>query len=252
MSHANQKSWEKEAAVGMQGWDFQHLAGRWSNSSLPWNYTATVLQYLKTTDRLLDMSTGGGELLQSFHHPNQLTTVTESWPPNIQLLQKTLASTGVHVLPTAHEADLPKTKQPFNVITNSHGTFEAQSLFQALAPGGYFITEQVGATNNFSLSRYLSPAYTPAYPDNTLLVAQTVLQNAGFKVLTAQQAYPELKFFDVGAIVYYATVIPWEFPDFSVTHCLEQLETLQDLIQSQGYIATNEDRFLIVAKKLDH
>lgn len=54
----------------------------------------------------------------------------------------------------------------------------------------------------------------------------------------------------VGAIVYYATVIPWEFPNFSVSECLPRLQQLGQLIETQGSISTFEDRFMIVARKV--
>lgn len=41
--------------------------------------------------QLLDMETGGGELLKTFHHPSNKTQVTEAWQPNINLLKHTIA-----------------------------------------------------------------------------------------------------------------------------------------------------------------
>lgn len=60
---------------------FSHLDGRWQNELLPWNYRKLVLSYLKSDMQLLDMGTGGGELLKTFHHPSNRTQVTEAWQP---------------------------------------------------------------------------------------------------------------------------------------------------------------------------
>lgn len=65
-----------------------------------------------------------------------------------------------------------------------------------------------------------------------------------------EMAFTRMSFFDVGAIVYYATVIPWEFPKFKVHDCLPQLKQLDKLIATQGSISTFEDRFMIVARKI--
>ncbi len=245
-----EKIWEREASLQMHGWDFKHLDGRWSNEHLPWDFHDLVKKYLTSKGRLLDMCTGGGELLLSYRHPASLTEVTESWEPNIEFLQKRLVPRGIKVHAVAGEEGLPVSNDSFSLITNSHGAFDPKTVHSKLKQGGYFITEQVGATNNFSLSRYLDPTYAPSFPDNTLLQAVTGLRDAGFKILFEQQAFPEMKFFDVGAVVYYAAVIPWEFHNFSVQSSFEKLVKLQKMIEQEKFITTNEDRFVIVAKKV--
>ena len=37
------------------------------------------------------------------------------------------------------------------------------------------------------------------------------------------EAYRPIEFFDVGAFVWFAQIIVWEFPDFSVDKCFEHL-----------------------------
>jgi len=59
------KQWEAEENFAFQGWDFSHLNGRWHSPEPPWDYKAIVKSYLKDTDILLDMGTGGGEVLLS-------------------------------------------------------------------------------------------------------------------------------------------------------------------------------------------
>ena len=63
------------------------------------------------------------------------------------------------------------------------------------------------------------------------------------------QSYTEYRFKDVGALVWYAKVIPWEFPDFSVDGCMPQLDVLDDLCEKQGYIPHTQHRFIIIARK---
>ncbi|HAJ53378.1 MAG TPA: SAM-dependent methyltransferase, partial [Lactobacillus sp.] len=57
-------------------------------------------------------------------------------------------------------------------------------------------------------------------------------------------SFVKMRFTDVGAIVYYATVIPWEFPNFDVNRAMPKLHQLQDIIASVGDITTFEDRFI--------
>jgi hypothetical protein len=243
--------WQKEEKAGISGWDFSRLAGRWYNDPLPWHYKKIVRDHLRRNDHLLDMGTGGGELLRSFHHDPALTSVTEAWEPNVKLLEGTLAQRGVAVyaVPKDEPAQLPVPDASQDIILNSHAAFDAELVFSKLKPGGLFITEQVGATNNFALSRFLVPDYTPAFPDNTMLHTVADFDHAGMEIIQADTAHPTMTFFDVGAVVYYASIIPWEFPGFSVAQAKDQLFVLQGLIETHRRIVTKEDRFLVMARK---
>ena len=77
--------WENEEQFAMQGWDFSHIDGRWDCPNPPWNYQSLVKTYLKDTDLLLDMGTGGGEVLLTVGHPYENTYVTEAYVPNLEL-----------------------------------------------------------------------------------------------------------------------------------------------------------------------
>ncbi|VDG24393.1 SAM-dependent methyltransferase [Lactiplantibacillus mudanjiangensis] len=242
-------AWRAENQLGMQGWTFSHLDGRWESAPLPWDYRKFVEAHLTSSAMWLDMDTGGGELMSHFHHPADKTVVTEGWGPNIKLLQSKLATSKIKLIADPDENLAAVPDETFDVITNSHGATPIAAIVKKLRPGGWFITQQVGATNNFSLSRFLDADYTPAYPDNTLIHVCSQLQDAGMRLDYQAGAFAKLSFLDVGAIVYYATVIPWEFPDFDLDMAIPRLQQLDRLISSQGAVTTFEDRFMIVAQK---
>ncbi|MDN5945732.1 MAG: class I SAM-dependent methyltransferase [Lactiplantibacillus plantarum] len=247
---ALERSWFEEAQQSMHGWDFSHLAGRWQTADLPWDYAALVREHLSADDRWLDIDTGGGELMGRFNHQPALTAVTEGWQPNIELLKQTVVKKGITLYPDAAEQLTAVPNSTFDIVTNSHGAMPVKRIAEVLKPGGRFVTQQVGATNNYALSRFFDEHYEPAYPDNQLLTVMAQMQAAGFEILRAEQAYAALSFTDVGAIVYYATVIPWEFPNFDVARMLPKLHQLQSLLAINGRVTTFEDRFMIIARKL--
>ena len=74
--------WKGEESRGMSGWDFSHIDSRYTADPLPWDYREKVREFLRPGVRLLDMGTGGGELLLTLGHPYELTSVTEGWAPN--------------------------------------------------------------------------------------------------------------------------------------------------------------------------
>ena len=53
----------------------------------------------------------------------------------------------------------------------------------------------------------------------------------------------------MGALVYFAKVIEWEFPGFSVDKCAEQLWELQEQLERDGFIESREHRYLLAAQK---
>lgn len=73
--------------------------------------------------------------------------------------------------------------------------------------------------------------------------------DAGFHILAAEEAYRPIKFYDIGAFVWFAHIIEWEFPGFSVDKCFEQLLKMQKIIENQGKIEGTIHRYLIAARK---
>jgi hypothetical protein len=121
-------------------------------------------------------------------------------------------------------------------------------VYRILKPGGIFVTQQVGGKNNRELSKFLLENDLMD-PNFNLQSTQNDLLNAGFNISDGRECFPLLKFYDVGALVYFAKIIEWEFPDFSVDKCFERLCYLQEKIEEIGYIQSVEHRFLVVGSK---
>ena len=73
--------------------------------------------------------------------------------------------------------------------------------------------------------------------------------NAGFEILQADEVFTPICFYDVGAFVWFARIIEWEFPGFSVDGCFDRLLELQKTIERDGKITGTTHRYLIVARK---
>ncbi len=244
------EQWLYEENHVFKGWDFSHINGRWKSEILPWDYHKIVLYYLKSTDKLLDMGTGGGEFLLSLKHPYALTSVTEAYPPNVELCKKKLEPLGITVRQTYDDDKLPFQHEGLDIIINRHESFDASEVNRILKSGGYFITQQVGGKNNNDLSYRLIKNFTPLFPAHTLDNNIAILKNAGFKIIESNETFTPIRFFDVGALVYFAKIIEWEFPGFSVETSFDRLCECQMEIQEKGFIQGTEHRFIIVAKKL--
>lgn len=254
MKYAKLKEeWKAEEWYFFEGWNFSHIDGRWESEDMSWDYKAILLSHLKSTDKLLDMGTGGGEFLLSLGHSAILTTVTESYLPNVELCKKTLEPMGITVVAVTDEAPtggLPFDDSSFDIIINRHESYNILEVSRILKSGGYFITQQVGGENNYDLSSILIDDFKPKYLNHNLENNIALLKKAGFEIIESSEEFPAIRFYDIGALVYFAKIIEWEFPNFSVDNCFDRLCKCQDIVDKNGFIEGREHRFLIVAKKL--
>ncbi len=243
--------WKKEEEVAhIHGWDFSHIYGRYDvDNDLPWDYEKKVRQYLSIESNVLDYDTGGGEFLLSLNHPYDKTSATEGYKPNVLLCKERLLPLGIHFKECNDPSKIPYDDETFDIIINRHGDYEATELYRLLKKGGIFITEQVGGDNERDLVEMVLPGTKQPFPDLNLANQQKVFEEAGFQIMNAEEAYRPIRFYDVGAFVWFAHVIEWEFPGFSVDKCFEQLLEMQKIIEEKGVVEGTTHRFLIVARK---
>jgi len=244
------KIWKEEEAHAFKGWDFSHIHGRYEGEGIPWDYRSVVLSFLKDDDRLLDMGTGGGEFMLTLGHPYASTYVTEAYLPNVELCIKKLEPMGIIVKQVYEDDMLPFEYGFFDTVINRHESYDESEVNRVLKKGGYFITQQVGGKNNYDLSPRLIDDYRLQFPDYTLKNAAAMLEKHGFTILGSEESFIPVRFYDVGALVYFAKIIQWEFPGFSVDACFDKLCALQDEIETKGVIQGTEHRILIVTQKL--
>lgn len=245
------KHWKAEESIAhIHGWDFSHIDGRYAEEEdLPWDYRETILRYLNWSMRILDIDTGGGEFLLSLKHPYENTAATEGYPPNVELCKQVLLSLGIDFRPGDGTKELPFGNGSFDMVINRHGDFNAADIHRILKSGGLFITQQVGAENDRELVELLCGETELPFPEQYLDITSRKFRDAGFEILDAQECFRPIKFYDVGALVWFARIIEWEFPDFSVETCLDRLLKAQQILERNGCIEGKIHRFLLVAQK---
>ena len=244
--------WKQEEEVAyIHGWDFSHIHGRYEEENdLPWDYEKIVRQYLKGDLNIMDYDTGGGEFLLSLNHPYSRTAATEGYPPNVKLCSEKLLPLGINFKECNDPSQILFEDESFDLVINRHGDFDVRELLRLLRRNGLFITEQVGGDNDRDLVEMVLPeAYKP-FPHLNLTEQRKHFEAAGFEIVRAEEAYRPIEFYDVGAFVWFAHIIEWEFPCFSVDKCLKQLLKMQEMIDKNGRIEGTIHRYLIVAKKV--
>lgn len=230
-------------AVPLHGWDFGWLDGRAVTAEPSWRYPELAAELLRDADSVLDIDTGGGELLAELAPPAGRTWAAESWPPNVPVATERLKPLGVEVVGTE---GLPFADEKFTVILNRHGRFDAAGIARVLAPGGTVLTQQVGSDDCVDLNRALGAPVTDKRWN--LGVATEALTDNGLRVIDTAEEWPLLRFHDIGAVVYQLRMVPWQVPDFTVERYDSALRRLHARIEAEGPLAVRTHRFLLTAK----
>ncbi len=246
------KKWEaEEDTAHIHGWDFSHIQSRYEEENdLPWDYRKIIEEYLLPDMKLLDIDTGGGEFLLSLGHPYHNTFATEGYPLNAELCRKTLLPLGIDFKACDDVTDIPFDDSSFDIVINRHGSFDPAEIHRLLKPGGLFITQQVGGRNDRELVEMVLPGTPVPFPEAELCIQKEYLEKAGFEIIRAEEAFRPIRFYDIGAFVWFARIIEWEFPGFSVDNCFDKLLKMQELIDRNGVVEGTVHRYLITAKKI--
>lgn len=245
------KGWKAEEDIAyIHGWDFSHINDRYyEDTSFPWDYRETILKYLKPEHRILDIDTGGGEFLLKLNHPYHNTSASEGYPPNVELCKIELLPLGIDFRGGDANGVLPFEDGKFDIIINRHGSFNRADIYRMLKPGGLFITQQVGAENDRELVQLLCGDVPMPYPQQYLNIVSDKFVKAGFEIIESAESFKPIKFYDTGALVWFARIIQWEFPDFSVENNLDNLFAAQKIIEQNGCAEGQTHRFMLVARK---
>jgi SAM-dependent methyltransferase len=246
-------------AEPFSGWDFSWLRGRWREGHTSWDFGAMVRERFAQSDALLDMGTGGGEFLASLAPLPARTVATEGYPPNVEVARKRLEPLGVQVIAYAGAPDnvdiapgegigtLPFPDASFPLIMNRHESYAPAEIERVLAPGGVFLTQQVGGRHNAGLNEALG---APSGFDArwNLGFARRQLRGAGLQVVSAAEEFPETWFADVGSVVYYLKAIPWAIPNFTVKRYRDRLLALHERMIRDGGLRIRARLFVIEAR----
>ena len=237
------------AAVPINGWSFSWLDGRVSGSQPTWSYPDLARRLLRDCQRVLDIDTGGGELLASLAPLPKDTWATESWPPNVPVARARLQPLGVTVVQTSDRAAaLPVGDQKFDLLLNRHGHLHAAEAAEMLQPGGTLLTQQVGSDDCTELNEALGAPAAHEPGSWNLATAAEALTTAGFELDDTRQEWPALTFYDIGAVVYHLRMVSWQVPDFTVDRYDGALRQLHARIRRDGQLDVRAHRFLITAR----
>jgi len=237
-------------AAPFAGWDFSWLDGRKTDFTLPWDYRARARARMQGIGAMLDMGTGGGEILASLAPFPPRVCATESYSPNVVIARERLEPLGVDLHDTRGDPDnlrLPFDDAAFDLVINRHDAYVPAEVLRVLKPGSHFVTQQCGGYGEVDLIEYFKGKIEPM--DWTAAVTSRQLEEAGFEIIDSQEVYPEYSFLDIGAVVYTFKAIPWLLDDFTVEKYRDRLLAMHEHIQQHGSFTVKDQRFFVEAIK---
>jgi SAM-dependent methyltransferase len=235
--------------VPFRSWDFGVFRGRFTehHGELPWSYRELVAQRLPHVASPLDLGTGGGELLASLAPLPARTAATEGYPPNVPVARERLTPLGIEVADVTDGPPLPFPDGSFELVTSRHEAYDPAELRRVLAPGGTFVTQQVGGRDLAEVNEALG-APRHQYHDWQLAAAVEQLEAAGFEVTWQREAGLPGAFHDIGALVLFLRITPWQVPGFTVERYAERLRALDADLRAGRPLRVTSDRFVLVGR----
>ncbi len=259
---------DEALAAPMTGWSFRFLRGRSTAAPLPWNYGA-VAAGLAGDRPLLDLGTGGGEVLAGLPARPARTVATENWAPNVPVAARLLHPLGIPVVhyqaapanlaqdagpgPADRPDRLPFRDGAFGLVLSRHEAFRASEVARVLGPGGHFVTQQVDLHDDDDYRAALGLAAGPAAgrpaAESWLPAARQQVRAAGLTELRAERVVQQISYADVGALAWYLVrAVPWLVPEAGLPAVRPGLRRLHDQMR-EAPLTVRAHRFLLVARK---
>ncbi|MFE7900768.1 methyltransferase domain-containing protein [Streptomyces sp. NPDC057424] len=270
------------ACVPTDGWDFSWFEGRATEARPSWGYAVSMAERLGRASAVLDVQTGGGEVLDfalarvageaptestaeptadatgeaakaPVPKPPLLTVATEGWPPNVARATTLLRPHGVAVVAAAEGDPLPFADGAFDLVVSRHPVRPHwDEIARVLQPGGTYFAQHVGPGSVFELVEYfLGPQPDDVrgarHPDRERAGAEA----AGLDVVGLRAERLRMEFHDVGAVVHFLRKVVWMVPGFTVEAYEPRLRELHERIRAEGPFVAHSTRHLVDARKPD-
>ncbi|MFF3767269.1 class I SAM-dependent methyltransferase [Streptomyces sp. NPDC001922] len=248
------------AAVPTEGWDFSWFTGRATEQRPSWGYARLLADRAAKAEAVLDIQTGGGEVLASVPVAPPVVAATESWPPNVDIARRNLAGFGATVAEVDDRAGLPFPSDHFDLVVSRHPVVTRwDEVRRVLRPDGTYLSQQVGPGSVRELTEFMmgpqpasahsSPGPLATTAGATPIAAASTAEAAGLEVADLRQEALRMEFHDIAAVVHFLRKVIWIVPGFTVDAYRERLAELHDFMERHGPFVAHSQRFLIEARK---
>lgn len=235
-----------------RGWDFSRMSVE--RAPVTWEYLDVVSAFLRPTDVVLDIGTGGGERLLSLADKYRRAVGVDPDPDMVRVARENAARhANVQFLPgSAERLDLVD-DGGFDVVLTRHAPTFAPELDRVTKPGGVFISQGIGSRNMDNIRQAFNTGSAAHYEDahRTFL---SELAARGWRLVA--EGHYDVRYWvkDVPSLVFWFQAIAGAnlFPDdFSIATHHGVINALIRRFGSPRGLETNEHRTLVIAQKPD-
>jgi len=235
----------------LDGWDFSRI--HIERAPVLWEYVDVVRSYLKPTDRVLDIGTGGGEIFFSLAPFFSEGIGVDHNPVMVETAQRNKSAMSIDniSLKRMEGNDLRFDVDEFDIVLQRHSGVYVSEIVRVLRPGGYYITQTVG--NRSSLNFLDAFGWTPASFGSNWWQSVAELADQ-FRVhdchIIAQAEYDVLYWFkDVESFMFWFMAVPW--PEaIELDKHWQNINRILETCQTEQGIETNEHRGLLIVQKM--
>ncbi len=194
----------------LRGWDFSHM--KTMRDPVLWDYVEVVRQYLKPTDRVLDVGTGGCEIFSSLSPYFAEGIGVDQQAVMIETARENLAAQSIDniSLMQMEAADLQFKPNSFDVVLVKHLRVYVDEVLRVLRPGGIFITQLVGQRTGLNILEAFG--WTPAsFGDDWWQTAAELahqFRQHNCHILAEAEYDVPYWFLDVESLLFYVMSIP--------------------------------------------
>jgi ubiquinone/menaquinone biosynthesis C-methylase UbiE len=239
-----------EAVGQLQGWDFSRVSD--GRGPVLWKYVDVICQYLKPTDRVLDIGTGGGEIFLSLAPYFGQGIGIDQNPRMIETAQRNRVDLSVEnvTLIQMEGSDLQFEAEEFDIVLLRHLHVYVDEIVRVLRPGGYFITQMVGQRT--ALNFLEAFGWTPAsfgldWWQPVAELADEFRRHGCYIIAEAENDVPYW-FEDIESFLFWVMSVPWPEKIVLEKHW-QNINHILETSQTERGIETNEHRGLLIVRK---
>jgi SAM-dependent methyltransferase len=224
-----------------RGWDFSSMSD--ARQPVPWEYREVVLRYLRPSDAVLDIGTGGGERLRDLAGAFGRGLGVDVDPAMVRFAAENSAAPNLSFRVCSDR--LESVPEMYDVIINRHAPFDPSAVAAHLRAGGYFITQQVGERNMACVKAALSQSPEPPAIQRQSLAAGEL------RLLAFLEYNVEYVVRDIESLVFWLNALDLNHADVDGQSALASAASLNRIlagnVNERGFV-TNEHRYLVVTQ----
>lgn len=239
------------------GWDFSVM--KTERDPIPWQYVELVKQYLKPSDYVLDLGTGGGEIFLKLANSYKKGVGIDRDPNMVKTAKEKISTelTDKISFEVMDTNDLTFSDSTFDVVIDRQAPVPVDEIIRILKTNGYFITQMIGKNNMQNINREFNPNFVSKskLKGDAKSLAEKFLKN-GCSVIAVCSYNVNYYVKDVASLLFWfkairshghaTSAIP---EDFTVEKYWKQINNFLDKYKTPRGFVTNEHRELLIIRK---